>query len=164
MADIITPVTGDTPIFDMKFDFLKVLESLYNALLTYLGPLAGALVLIYIVWGGIRYMQAGGDMKKATEARNAIVAGVIGAAIIITAYTVILIGRSLGQLFNSQQNAPTEFQSPTSQGANQGQCLSVNSPGTSCSSKDSLGQPGGFGCTCSTTGQACTNSSQCTGN
>ena len=39
--------------------------------------------VVFIIWGGIKYMTAGGDAKKAEEARGAIFNGIIGAAVVL---------------------------------------------------------------------------------
>ena len=41
------------------------------------------IAVIYIIWGGIQYMTARGDSAKATKAKDAIIHGVIGAAIVL---------------------------------------------------------------------------------
>lgn len=41
------------------------------------------IAVIFIIWGGIKYMTAGGDPKKADEAKTAIINGIIGAAIVL---------------------------------------------------------------------------------
>lgn len=45
---------------------------------------AGVLIaIIFIIWGGIQYMAAGGDETKAGEAKKRILNGVIGAAVVL---------------------------------------------------------------------------------
>lgn len=41
------------------------------------------IAVIFIIWGGIKYMSAGGDSKKADEAKTAIINGIIGAVIVL---------------------------------------------------------------------------------
>ena len=41
------------------------------------------IAVIFIIYGGIKYMSARGDPKKAEEARSAIINGIIGAAIVL---------------------------------------------------------------------------------
>lgn len=57
---------------------------------------AGALVLIYLVYGGILYITAGGDAEKATKGRTAVINAVIGLIIILLA--VVIIGWVTGML------------------------------------------------------------------
>lgn len=83
-----------------------VVANRYSALFTDLTYLAGAIVLIYLILGGIQYMQAGSDIKKAEAARATIRDAVIGAAIIIGAYTVINIGISLVSTTSGLETAP----------------------------------------------------------
>ncbi len=57
--------------------------------------LAGALAVIYILYGGITYITAGGDEAKATKARTAIVNAVIGIIIILLAFVIEKLASSL---------------------------------------------------------------------
>ena len=41
------------------------------------------LAVIFIIWGGIMYMAAGGDATKVTSARSRIFSGIIGAAVVL---------------------------------------------------------------------------------
>lgn len=41
------------------------------------------IAVVFIIWGGIKYMTAGGNETKATEARTAIFNGIIGAAVVL---------------------------------------------------------------------------------
>ena len=41
------------------------------------------LAVIFIIWGGIMYMAAGGDAAKATTAKSRIFNGIIGAAVVL---------------------------------------------------------------------------------
>ena len=59
------------------------------AILTLIFIIAGVLVFVYIVWGGIQWLTSGGDSGKAEEARNRITAALIGLAIIAIAYALV---------------------------------------------------------------------------
>ncbi len=56
-----------------------------NALLNITASLIVALSVIFIIYGGFTFITSGGDETKVTEARNRIIYGVIGIAIIILA-------------------------------------------------------------------------------
>lgn len=62
---------------------LTDLTSIVNNLATWLMELGVALAVIFIIWGGIQYMLAGGDEEKSTKARGRIFNGIIGAAVVI---------------------------------------------------------------------------------
>ena len=47
------------------------------------------IVLIFLIWGGVTYMTAGGDATKIATAKSRIVAAVIGAAIVIGAFAIL---------------------------------------------------------------------------
>ncbi len=48
-----------------------------------------AVAVIFIIWGGISYMMAGGDDTKIETAKKRIITGIIGAAIIIGVGAII---------------------------------------------------------------------------
>lgn len=56
----------------------------------------GLVALLYLVWAGYKYITAGGDVKKAGEARQAILNAIIGIAIVVAAYAIINFAFNLG--------------------------------------------------------------------
>ena len=56
------------------------------AIALYLG---GVLAVLYLIWGGVIYVTAGGDQEKATQARTAIVNAIIGIVIIALALVLV---------------------------------------------------------------------------
>jgi hypothetical protein len=68
------------------------LTSIMNAIVSianfmiYIGV---AVAVIFIIWGGIAYMMAGGDDTKIETAKKRIITGIIGAAIIIGVGAII---------------------------------------------------------------------------
>ncbi|MFA5076044.1 MAG: hypothetical protein WC480_01355 [Patescibacteria group bacterium] len=50
--------------------------------------LLGVIAVVIILVGGFKWMTAGGNEEKVTEAKKLIAAGVIGLAIILTAYAI----------------------------------------------------------------------------
>jgi len=72
--------------------------------------LAGAAAIIYLIWAGIKYITAGGDTKKAGEARQAIINAVIGIAVVIGAYTLINIAFGINNTVTNVSNGPATFQ------------------------------------------------------
>lgn len=49
----------------------------------------GAISVIMIIWGGLRYITSGGDNKKITDAKNTILYAIIGLIIAVLAYAII---------------------------------------------------------------------------
>jgi len=58
-------------------------------LLTWFLTIAGALAVIYLVYGGVLYITAGGDAEKATKGRVAVVNAIIGIIIIVMAVIIV---------------------------------------------------------------------------
>ncbi len=69
--------------------------------------IAGLLVFVYLVWGGIEWLTSGGDKEKYESARNRITAAVIGLVIVVAAYAIMqLIGTFLGINFSKLEIRP----------------------------------------------------------
>mgnify|MGYP001120816889 CR=1 FL=1 len=49
----------------------------------------GAISVLMLVWGGLRYILSGGDSKKITDAKNTVLYAIIGLAIAFLAYAII---------------------------------------------------------------------------
>jgi hypothetical protein len=59
--------------------------------------IAGILFFFLLLWGGLRYMLAGGDPKNTESARKIITSALIGLLIVVGAYFItLLLGKILG--------------------------------------------------------------------
>jgi heme/copper-type cytochrome/quinol oxidase subunit 2 len=65
-------------------DVRKTAANIINVALGFLGIIAVVIVLL----GGFKYMVAGGNEEKTTEAKKLIVSGIIGLAIILSAWAI----------------------------------------------------------------------------
>jgi hypothetical protein len=65
-------------------DVRTTIAKIINVALSLLGIIA----LVIVLYGGFKWMTAGGNEESVTEARNIIFAGVIGMAIILSAYAI----------------------------------------------------------------------------
>lgn len=73
------------------------LSDIINLALQYLFPLAGLLLLLYLLYGGYNYMLSRGDPKAVEQAKGIITTAVIGFIIIFIAYWLVqIIGLILG--------------------------------------------------------------------
>ncbi len=73
------------------------LGSVVTKLLPYVFAIAGLILLLNLVYGGISLMLSGGDPKAVESAKNRITSSLIGFIIIFTAYWLVqIIGRILG--------------------------------------------------------------------
>ena len=60
-----------------------------NTVVTWFLTIAGAIAVIYLIYGGILYITAGGDAEKATKGRTALINAVIGIIIIALAIVIV---------------------------------------------------------------------------
>lgn len=64
-------------------------QNLIGKIIDWVLILAGAIAVIYLVYGGILYITAGGDAEKATKGRTAVVNAIIGIVIIMLAILLV---------------------------------------------------------------------------
>jgi hypothetical protein len=74
---LINPL-GSRSIPSLIADFIKLLSGI-----------SGTLFLVFLLWGGMQWMTAGGDSKKTLAARNRILYSILGIAIIFLAYFIV---------------------------------------------------------------------------
>lgn len=67
-----------------KQDIRSTIGQIINVALGFLGVIAVVVVLV----GGFKYMVAGGNTEKVKEAQKWIISGIIGLAIILSAYAI----------------------------------------------------------------------------
>ena len=65
-------------------DLKSTIGQLIRVALGFLGVVAVCIIL----FGGFKWMTAGGEEKRVTEAKGLIIAGIIGLAIILSAYAI----------------------------------------------------------------------------
>lgn len=70
---------------DQKSNFGTVIRDITNVLLF----IIGAVAVIMIILGGIRYTTSNGDSNQVTAAKNTILYGVIGVIIALLAYAIV---------------------------------------------------------------------------
>lgn len=85
-------LAGDSPGFvnplgDSNITVAKVLGNI----ITFLLGLVGLLGLIALIWGGLSYITALGDEKRATRAKTVIFWAIIGIAVAVLAYVIVQI-------------------------------------------------------------------------
>ncbi len=49
----------------------------------------GAISVIMLIWGGLRYILSGGDSKKITDAKNTVLYALLGLGIALLAYAIV---------------------------------------------------------------------------
>jgi hypothetical protein len=87
--DITTPNTNYTFIQTLRPSWF--LKTTLNLLL----GLAGVASFIFLLWGGLQWITAGGDKEGTEKARKRITAALIGLAIVFSAYAILYIIRVL---------------------------------------------------------------------
>jgi hypothetical protein len=67
------------------------LRTLINVML----GIAGVVSFVFLLWGGLQWILAGGDKEGTEKARKKITAALIGLAIVFSAYALLFILRTL---------------------------------------------------------------------
>lgn len=76
----------------------------------YILTIAGIILLLYLLYGGLQYLTSAGDPKKTQEAQGKITQALIGFFIIFAAYWIVQILASIlgiekiKQIFGGQEN------------------------------------------------------------
>jgi len=65
------------------------LEDTIGTILNAVLSLVGVIALAVILWGGFRWMTAGGNEESVGEAKKIIAAGIVGLIIVIVAWAVV---------------------------------------------------------------------------
>lgn len=142
----VTPAGGIDP--NATANAAGLLDAATSNIIDILFLIGGILAIIYLLWAGVKYITAGGNMDQAKVARQSIINAVIGIVIMMAAFAIIRFAVSVG-------NTATKIDKP---GAipNQGGSGTVNSSGTTSatnsSSTNSSTNSSGTGGTQSTTG------------
>ena len=92
----VSPSTG-TQLSDVQ----QVIPAIANTLVANLTLVAGALAVLFLIYGGIRYILAGGSADRAKEARAGIIHVVIGIIVIVSAYFIVRLAVSVGNTVTS---------------------------------------------------------------
>lgn len=86
------------------------LGRLINALLTVVLGVVGLLVFIYLIWGGIEWITAGGDKSKTESARQKLTNAIIGLAIVAAAFAIsVVLSNFFGIKVGSSINLPQPY-------------------------------------------------------
>lgn len=84
--------------------------SLVSAIINILLIVAVIIALVFLIYGGIRWILSGGDKTAVESARNHIIAAIIGLVIVLLAFFIINL---IGGLFGININKLTLPQLPT---------------------------------------------------
>jgi len=84
-------------------------QNLFQFIVNFLFAIGFILALIFLIWGGIKWIFTRGDKTKVEEARNHIQAAIVGLIFVIAAFVIINIVVQLltGRGFESFLNLPT---------------------------------------------------------
>ena len=85
------------------FGFTCILDFVFNIVSIAL-LLAGLILFVYLVWGGIEWLTSGGDKGKVEAARNRIVSALVGLAIIAASWALV---RIIGYFFGIEAGLST---------------------------------------------------------
>lgn len=78
IGKIFLPNTDFESIGDLISEFLPLVLTI-----------AGALVLLYLLWGGLQYIFSQGDPKEVQKARSRMTYAIIGLVVLVVAFLVL---------------------------------------------------------------------------
>lgn len=97
VAASVSGVAAQDNLFPSEFVTLTDVDAFIRGLIRVVFIVATLAVLIYLIYGGFKWVTSGGDKAKTEEARNTITAAIIGLAIIALSFIVV---RLLEAFFN----------------------------------------------------------------
>ncbi len=71
--------------------FADTIGQLINSLLTFVMLISALLVLFFIIWGAFEWITSGGDKGKIDQARQKIIAAVVGIIVVASTYAIFLL-------------------------------------------------------------------------
>jgi hypothetical protein len=75
----------------------RSLGDLVSSAINLIFPIVGLAMLLYLIYGGFKYMTSRGDQKAVESAQSTITTAVIGFIVVFTSYWIVqIIGRVLG--------------------------------------------------------------------
>lgn len=82
---------------DPQFSNLQNLRpsNFVSAAINLLLGIAGVVAFVFLLWGGLQWILAGGDKEGTEKARKKITSALIGLAIVFSAYALLFIIRAL---------------------------------------------------------------------
>ncbi len=98
-GETINPCPGTlSKVCSTSFNF----STLVSNVLSYLFVFAAIMALIFLIWGGIKWITSGGDKAKVEGARSTIIGSIIGLIVVFASY--LIINLVLSSLFGIQLN------------------------------------------------------------
>lgn len=89
MPVLVLAITGPTQPLPGEALSLSKIETIIRQVAQFIIVVSVILAVIFIIWGGITYMTAGGDETKAGAAKTRIWNGVIGAAVVLAVGVIL---------------------------------------------------------------------------
>lgn len=86
---------------------------LVSVILTAVFAIAGLLLLLYLIWGGIDWITSGGDSGKVSTARNKMTQAVIGVLVLASAFAIVYTVESIFDLDLLMLTPPSSSTSTT---------------------------------------------------
>ena len=80
-----------------------------GAFITLLFVIAVVVALVFLVWGGVRWILSGGDKSNVESARNTIVAAIVGLVIVFLSYFILNIVLKFFEIDISNLEIPSAF-------------------------------------------------------
>ena len=78
---------GGQPIEEIPISG-RTLPEMVNQIISIILIVVGVLAVVYLIYGGIQYVTAGGDAEKATKGRTTITNAIIGIILIVASWAI----------------------------------------------------------------------------
>jgi len=88
--------TGDAGTFNTN------IQNIARTVVNTISIVVGIIAVIFIIYGGFKYITSGGDSGKVTEAKNALIYAIIGLLIVAVSQAIVHFVLSAGSQVNTQ--------------------------------------------------------------
>ena len=88
------PVTSFAQPGSLNIPLTVVASNIAGIILEILWSVAVAFIIVMFILAGFKFLTAQGDLSKVAEARQAVIWGLVGVAVVILAWSVILVIRN----------------------------------------------------------------------
>ena len=99
LAQLPQPVSETASIANVSTNFTPLLSytpaMFVSTVINLMLGIAGVVSFIFLLWGGLQWIMAGGDKEGTEKARKKITSALIGLAIVFSAYALLYILRAL---------------------------------------------------------------------
>jgi len=96
-----TAATGDSDCTGTKTSLNSSIKSIASTVVNTISIIVGVIAVIFIIYGGFKYITSGGDSGKVSEAKNALIYAIVGLLVVAIAQAIVRFVLSAGSAISA---------------------------------------------------------------